>query len=146
MATILANVGSILKSLSSPSKPTVLPVVGAARSDPTATESDTDEDITLGRRKSSPEKTGEVPSRPKAAPPPVLPPLASPQLVISPAFKLVLIFVFVLILLLLAAMILLAVYGDPKNSVLQSASSVITSAFTASIGAILGLIGGKAVL
>jgi hypothetical protein len=54
--------------------------------------------------------------------------------------------VFVLILLLLAAMILLAVYGDPKNSVLQSASSVITSAFTASIGAILGLIGGKAVL
>jgi hypothetical protein len=148
MATILANVGSILKSLSSPSGWTVVPVSGAPREASSATESDIGEDITLGRKKSSPERTRdlEVQPRPKATKPPTVEPLASQQLVISPAFKLVLILVFVLIVLLLAATILLAVFGDPKNATLQSASSVISTAFTASVGAILGLIGGKAVL
>lgn len=72
--------------------------------------------------------------------------VVSPQLVISPAFKLVVILVFVLILFCGTAALLLSIFGDPRNAALKSTSSVMSNAFTASVGAIIGLIGGKAVV
>ena len=67
--------------------------------------------------------------------------VTSSEMVISPAFKLVVILVFVVIILTGSATVLLSIFADSKQVALDSMSS----AFTASLGAILGLIGGKAV-
>jgi hypothetical protein len=145
MAAILANVRIILRSLFSPSQPATVPITDARRDGVGIEESDTGEDVTLGKKKSPPKKGQDSKAQAGAkAAPQMIAPLASPQLVISPAFLLVLKFVFVLILVLLSAMVLIAIFGSPTNSALQTASSIISTAFTASLGAVLGLIGGKA--
>jgi hypothetical protein len=132
MAGTLANVGNIVASLLSPRQKTVV-----ASTNTYAT--DTGEDTTLGRKK-SPAVTTTAPGRQGKHV--TVEGMASSQLVISPAFKLVVILVFVLILLSGAATVLLAIFGN--SAALQSVSSVMSTTFTASVGAILGLIGGKA--
>ena len=142
MATTLANIGEILKSLSSPRRSTI---IGPTESDSAhADGSDSGEDITLAQKKAPSGKTGTSGpgSRSKGS---AIDALASRQLVISPAFKLVVILVFSLIILLAGAAVLIALFGNPNNPTLTSTANVLSTAFTASVGAILGLIGGKAV-
>jgi hypothetical protein len=74
-----------------------------------------------------------------------LAPLAPPNLLISPAFKLVVWLVFAVIVLCGASMILLAINSRPENEALAAASNAMSTAFTASLGALLGLLGGKSI-
>jgi hypothetical protein len=151
MATTLTNVSHIVGSVFHPSRTSVIALEGATVDTAEPAETDTGVDITLGRKKpssptSNPLRRQGRQAQPRVAPAIKVEALASPQLVISPAFKLVVIIVFVLILLFGVATVLLAILGNPANAALQSASSVMSTALTASVGAILGLIGGKAVV
>jgi hypothetical protein len=129
MAGTISNIGYILRSVVSPPE-------DAVSSHTTEVELPAGrEDFTMGTRRGKAKPAGRA----------GLEPLASPDLAISPAFRLVVILVFILILVFGAATVLLAIYGDPSKSAIQSAYTAMSTLLTASAGAILGLIGGKAV-
>jgi len=75
---------------------------------------------------------------------PVSPAVGSP-VVVTPTFKLIVILVFLLTLLTGAAAVAIALMSDPHNPAHANIEGVMTNAFTACVGAVLGLIGGKAV-
>jgi len=146
MTEALANVMPILKSLLSPRRPTTISLENGTDR-PNAAQTTDYVDLTLGGRKSiatSGTSAGSVKRAQRNANASQLESLAASQLVISPAFKLVVILVAVLIVLSGLAMILIAIFGNPTNQALQSVLSVMNTTFTASVGAVLGLIGGKA--
>jgi hypothetical protein len=99
------------------------------------------EDEILGPRARKPKPPGG-----SGGVPPKLDPLAPPNLVISPAFRLVVILVFVMVLLFGTATVVLAIFNEPSRPGIQPAYTIMSMLLTASVGAILGLIGGKAVV
>jgi hypothetical protein len=148
MASTLANVMPIVRSLLNPRQPTTVNLESGTDRSSSAEIADY-VDLTLGGRKtvvgtSGSSEGSEKSVRRTGASGSSLESLAASQLVISPAFKLVVILVAVLIALSGVAMTLIAIFGNPKNQALQSVLSIMSTAFTASVGAVLGLIGGKA--
>jgi len=121
---------NVLGSLLEPRSTTIVPGAVTASRQPAPIESKT-----LGKDK---ETTGQ-----DEAPAPPLPPLATPDLVISPAFKLVVWLVFALIVLSGAALVYMAL--QPTSDPLKTVMNLIGSAFTGAVGALLGLIGGKSI-
>jgi hypothetical protein len=126
----MAQLGKVLSSLLEPKSTTIVPGTAAASSK----QLDTGEYRTLKKKAGETTTTSEKAS---------LPPLAASDLVISPAFKLVVWLVFFLIVLTGAALVFLAL--QPSNSNLQTVMNLIGAAFSAAVGALLGLIGGKAI-
>jgi hypothetical protein len=144
----MPDLGVILKSLLAPGKKTIVSSSGVTHVDPREAEqvhsaevarngSDQDEYPTLGKD-SAPRKRQSAPARPAQ-----LPALTSPDLVISPAFKLIVWLVFALIILSALALVFLAL--QPVTSSLQMVMNLIGAAFSGAVGALLGLIGGKAI-
>jgi hypothetical protein len=126
----MPRLGRVLHSLFEPGITTI--TVGT----PAASSRQTDEEyLTLNKKATD----GTKPSGKKAP----LPALATPDVVISPAFKLVVWLVFALIVLTAAALVFLAL--QPSNSNLQTVMNLIGAAFSGAVGALLGLIGGKAI-
>lgn len=113
----LSNLGRIVQSIFRPGRRTVITLAPPSAEDDISTEaaSETDEDITLGRKKARVPGKAEPKGKQTRRQAPKVEALALPQLVISPAFKLVVILVFVLILLSGAATVLLPIFGDPKT-------------------------------
>jgi hypothetical protein len=129
---VLTNLKRVLQSLGNPRKVTVI------TTEPDAT-------VILGAGSDETRRERSAPRARKPAEKQVISPLAPPHLVISPAFKLVVWLVFVLIIASGATMIVLAVVWRPENVALATASNAMSTAFIASLGALLGLVGGKAI-
>lgn len=136
----MPNLGAILKSLFAPGEPTLVGVGETTRGRPTGVaQGNSGDDEYLVLKKDSAGQKGRT-----ASDKPVeLPALAAPGLVISPAFKLVVWLVFALIILSAAALMFLAL--QPVTSSLQTVMNLIGAAFSGAVGALLGLIGGKAI-
>jgi polyferredoxin len=133
MSRVFTNLGQVVSSLLQPLRPTAVSLreISSSRKEEAGAV-----DKTLG-----PSKAGGTKASNKAAG--RITELTSRDHVISPAFKLIVWLVFLLIIVLLVALILLSVHGDPQNEDLRDTLGTMRAALTASIGAILGLIGGK---
>jgi hypothetical protein len=131
----MSNFGHVLRSLASPRSTTIVPPTEAAEEHH---HPETDEYATLkyAKPKAKPKAHGAGGG---------IAPLAAPGLTISPAFKLVVLLIFALIILTGAALIFLGLQSTQAYPKLESVSNLIGAAFTGSVGAFLGLIGGKAI-
>ena len=127
MSGVFANAGYILKSLAHPAEETVISVSEMRPS----RETGIDETLRTGSKG----KAGAT----------AVSPLAKADMVISPAFKFVVLVVVGLVLVLILSLVLIGIFGNSANEQLKALSSVMTTLLTGSFGTILGLIGGKSV-
>jgi hypothetical protein len=136
MSGIANRLSLILRSLGQPRMPTIIGPGGTQSSGDFSGNADDELDETLGPRK-RPRDTQSGRGRAR------IDPLAKADLVISPAFKFLLLIVVALIAAFLVLLTLIALFGDPANASLQTLSNTLTTLLTAAVGAVLGLLGGK---